>query len=152
MDTNSTPLQTPVEPKKEDATKIVRQSVYLLLYVLVGALLVTIAIGLTNLYQKQKEEGAAKANKQIVADVFEMRRLANEYYKENKTYQNWDGNIQLQSDVAGYGSQLVITRPDYQSYFIYAKYVDSQNFFCVDSTGFVGDISQINQASRSCQK
>jgi len=112
---------------------------------ILGAIVVFVLVGRA---QNQKR---AEQDRNITNAMFQLRLEAQNYYEQNKSYQNWSPNTDLVNLIGQNESAFQIKKPDYQNFLIAAYLPGEKTYFCIDTKGFVGQIKEIKNTQIKCE-
>ena len=147
------PIQ-PVDPPEHsllDLLQLIYKKFRWYIFGLIGCtVLVLAAYYGFNAYKANQAAAIVSLDRQITESVFALRIEAKNYYDKHFNYQNWEPSPTEEAKIKQTGSNLIVFHPDFQSYLFYAQFMSSTNYFCADSTGFVGEVSTIPADKVKC--
>lgn len=117
-----------IEPQKKfsfDAGKIK----IIILSVLLLAAIVTGSLIWLNYSKQQDTEILAANDKVIIDNLYEIRLSSLHFYEKNYSYKDWTPNFQIVEEIKTLGSEVVLKKPDYQSYIMYAYLPSEKKIF-----------------------
>lgn len=139
-----------IAPPKElnfDAAKI--KMMIIAVIVLIVVVLASI-IGLHYYKQHQAEILLAK-DKIIIQDLYQIRQDSLQFYAKNFSYKDWIPDSQMLEQIKSSGSEVVIRKPDYQNYIMYAYLASAKKYFCIDTANFADSLVQVTDKQNKCQ-
>ena len=135
----------PKEPSKTTEQSQQKNSNKTVLYVVLGCVAAVIVIigilAAMTLVALNSARGRAK-DASIKSLVNSQASAAELYYDSNKTYLGWQISSSDQNSAQEIGSFLKTTGLSSSSYVIYGKLPSSGKYFCIDKTGFEGELDQ----------
>ena len=86
----------------------------------------------------------------IKQNISSLRGDVNKYFETNKTYVGWTPNTASATKIQGFGTDLK-TKLGPDTYMVYALMPSSKLVFCMDSTGFTGEMNKLT-GKDTCNK
>lgn len=142
--TSTTPQQQP--PKNNNKSLIIGLVVgCLVIFIVIVGILTAIVLTSMNSSRSKAKDAQIKSNIQSLKNSAEI------YNEINNTYKGWTADSKISSSIQQSGSDVVIQGLGDKTYVIYAKLPSNQKLYCIDSTGFSGEVSTISSTKTSCQ-
>lgn len=124
---------------------IVVVAIILGFFLIVGGILAaTVLVNLNSSRDKAKDT-------QIKSNIQSLRNSTEIYYETNKTYKGWTADSKISNSIQQLGSSVVTQGLGNKTYVIYAKLPSTQKLYCIDGSGFSGEITNLSVDKTSCQ-
>lgn len=145
--TPSNPQAPAVEIKPENAKKI---KIVIITVIILAIVVLGTIFTIKMLNEKQKQERISK-DKQIIQLMYDIRKQTTDHYTTNKSYKDWWPQSQDLVRVSSLGSTLILRKPDFQNYIMYAYLQSDQKFFCIDTYSFADVVANMTDDQIKCQ-
>lgn len=145
------PQQTQNPPQKSSTTKtvlIVCSIILAAFLIIIGVLAAMVFFGLNGARGKAKDAS-------IKSSVSSIQFTAANYFdthSDSYVGLEKDSNfITAQTSVKSKSSEIKYQAISQKSYLIYAYLPDAKQYFCIDATGFVGEIASVSPTQTTCK-
>lgn len=156
MSSQPTPPTNPVlQTNPNVPTKKPMSSTKIILIVVGSIIGFIVIIGIVMAIAVSSSLGSAKkkaTDAKIKSDVQQASISLTIFHDMTNSYVGWTPDQQLTSSIQTDGSKFSTQSLTKDNYVVYAKISDGKSIFCMDSTGFRGELSAISPNQKSCQK
>lgn len=108
-------------------------------------------------FSKNKNNGNIKIKVDTANEIKIKQNLSSlrgdivRYHDNKQTYVGWSANQTAIQEVKKMGSELKTQALTKDTYIIYAKMPSSKTIFCMDQTGFTGNIKSLGFWQKTCK-
>lgn len=84
-------------------------------------------------------------------NISSLRGDISRHFDDKKTYKGWTPSNSAAENLSKIGSEIKTGDLTDSTYMVYAQEPDSKIYFCIDNTGFTGELTKISSKQKSCK-